>query len=365
MHDLVVHTLHLLASADRRGAEVFGVALAERLEELGQSGEVVALQPARAADRGLDVEVVEGFPHPRAVRALRARARRADVVLGHGSRGLVAGTAATFGTSTPLVYRSIGDPTFWGASRSRQLRVGLQLRRAAAVTALWPEAAEAIARQYGVRAERIQVVPNAADERRFTPIDPAERQAGRAALELPEGVPVLLYLGALSPEKRVVQIVAAAAAVPDATLLIVGDGPDRDAVVRAAEASLPGRHRLLAPVSDVRPLLAAADALVLLSETEGQPGVAIEAGMVGLPVLATDVGGLPSVVEDGVTGRLVPAQAAPDAVGAALSALLADATTIGTAAAQRCAREFSLARVAASFDQVLRQAAGVAANHGR
>jgi glycosyltransferase involved in cell wall biosynthesis len=352
-----MRTLHLLASADRRGAEVFGVRLAERLAELGHDGEVVALAPARGGD-GLAVDVVPSFPRWGAVRELRRRARQADVVLGHGSRGLVAGTAATVGTRTPLVYRSIGDPTFWGSSRLRRLRVGLQLRRAAAVTALWPAAAEAIARQYGVDPARIAVVPNGGDERRFHPATAAERAEARAALGLDPSGPVLLYLGALAPEKRVERIVASAALVPEAVLVVAGDGPDREAVAAAARRHLPGRHHLLGSVDDVAPLLAAADAVVLLSTTEGQPGVAIEAALAGRPVVATDVGGVSSVVVDGETGVLVGADAEPSEVATAIGRALADAEALGTAAAARCGATFTLDAVARRFDEVLRAAAG-------
>ncbi|MFN8016931.1 MAG: glycosyltransferase family 4 protein [Acidimicrobiales bacterium] len=353
-----MRTLHLLASADRRGAEVFAVLLAERLAELGHEAEVVALRPPGSPGGGLDVDVVPGLPRPRAVAELRRRARRADVVLGHGSRGLVAGTAATLGTRTPLVYRSIGDPTFWGASRARQVRVGLQLRRAAQVTALWPAAAEAIARQYGVAPERITVVPNAADERRFSPATAERRAEARRSLGLAPDAPVVLYLGALAPEKRVPLVVESVGAVEGAVLLIAGDGPERDSVARAAERSLPGRHHLLGVVQDVEPLLAASDGAILLSTTEGQPGVAVEAGLSALPLLCTDVGGVSSVVVDGTTGRLVPADASPTEVAAALRAMLDDAPTLGAAAAERCRGRFSLDVVAAQFDEVLRAAAG-------
>ena len=63
------------------------------------------------------------------------------------------GTNATIGTSVPFVYRSIGDTAVWGASSPlRRLRVALQLRRAAAVVALWPGAATTIERSFGVPA---------------------------------------------------------------------------------------------------------------------------------------------------------------------------------------------------------------------
>ena len=350
-----MRTLHLLASADRRGAEVFGTQLAEYLRSTGSEHEVVALHAATAGD-GLAVDRVVPLGSVSGVRTLRARARAADAVLGHGSLGLIAGTAATLGTRTPFVYRSIGDPTYWGASRSRQVRVGVQLRRAAGVTALWPAAGAAIAEQYGVDPQRITIVPNAVDEARFAPADQPSRAAARAVLGI-EAEHVALYVGALSSEKRLDAVLGAAAAVPGLHLILAGDGPDRSAVAIRAEELLPGRHHLLGSVPDVVPLYASADCLVLLSATEGQPGVAIEAGLCGLPVVATDVGGVSSVVVDGSTGRLVSADASAAEAATAISDAISDRDRLGSAANDRCRAAFTIASVGAQFDQLLRQVA--------
>lgn len=349
-----MRTLHLLASAERRGAEVFGTELARRLEALGHTGEVVALSGSGASS-ALDVEVLPALRSATAARALRQRARSADVVLGHGSHGLVGGTIATFASRTPLVYRSIGDPTYWGASWSRRNRVRLQLRRAAAVTALWPAAGEAISRQYGVRPDDIEIIPNAVDEAWFRVATPEERAAARAELGVDPSVSVVLYLGALSSEKRVDRVIAATAQVPGAHLVVAGDGPERDRVAGLAGESLAGRHHLLGAVDDVRPLFAAADVALLLSATEGQPGVAIEAGLSGLPLVATDVGGVSSVVSSGETGVLVGPDADPDEAAAAIVAALADRAAMGAAAHQRCSKMFTFATVAERYDALLRQ----------
>lgn len=351
-----VRVLHLLASADRRGAEVFACALADALDARGHEDQVVALAPARRA--GLDVEVLPALRTVGAARELRRRAAGCDVVLGHGSRGLVAGTLATVGSRTPLVYRSIGDPTYWGSSRLRRLRVSLQLRRAARVTALWPAAADAIARQYGVHRSRLVVVPNAADETLYVPAPEQARADARRELGLAPDAPVFASIGALAEEKRVDLAIAAVAAVPGAVLLIAGDGPQRELIAAAASQVLAGRHRLLGPVADVRPLYAAADAVVLLSNTEGQPGVAIEAGLCGVPVVATDVGGVGSVVVDGLTGRLVSARPTQAEASAALTDAAARRAELGGAARARCEARFSLSTVVARFEEVLAEARG-------
>ena len=353
-----MHALHLLASADRRGAEVFGSQLAERLGASGFRNDLVALSAAHDPAAGLPVEVLPALRKVGALRELRRRARGADVVLGHGSHGLVAGTLATVGTRTPLVYRSIGDPTYWGSSRARRARVGIQLRRAARVTALWPAAADAIAAAYGVPRHRIEVVPNAADERRFPEPDPARRAAARTTLGLDAhpSAPVILAIGALSPEKRVGLAIQAVAALPDGLLLIAGDGPERASIEAQAAELLPRRHRILGSVDEVGPLYDAADVVVLTSATEGQPGVAIEAGLSARPLVATDVGGVSSVVVHGQTGVLVPAEATPEDLAAALTRALAEADALGGAARARCLADFTLTVVAERFAAVLTDA---------
>lgn len=348
-----VHVLHLLASTDRRGAEVFARELHEELVRRGHHGDLVALSGAGAPG----VEVLDALRSPAAARALRQRARRADVVLGHGSRGLVGGTLATLGSRTPLVYRSIGDPRYWGASWARRVRVGLQLRRAAQVTALWPDAGRAIVDQYGVAPERVTVIPNGADDRRFCPADEQRRQDARRALGLAEDAPVALAIGALSPEKRVPELIAAVAATPDVVVVVAGDGPQRPEVERALAALPPGRGHLLGTVTDVAAMYDAADVVVLASATEGQPGVAIEAGLCGLPVVATDVGGVSSVVIDGTTGLLVPFDAAADVLARAVVEAIARREPLGRAARERTAASLTVAVVAAQFESVLATAA--------
>ena len=113
---------------------------------------------------------------------------------------------------------------------------------------------------------------------------------------------------------------------------------------------------MMGSVDDPVKVLAAADALVLPSRTEGVPAVAIEAGLVGIPTAGSDVGGIGSVVVDDVTGRLVP----PSDVGALAAALddvLEHRDRLG-AAAQRCLRHFDLERVADEWASLIAGIAG-------
>ena len=344
--------LHLLASADRRGAEVFGTTLARELDGHGFVAEVLALGPAHPGTPALDVEVAPAS-HLATLRRLRASARRADVVVGHGSRGLPASTLATLAMATPSVYRSIGDIRQWaGATRARRFRTGLQLRRAAAVVALWPGAAEAIVEVFGVPSERVEVIPNSAPVDLFAPATPDERAEARARLGLGPG-PVVAVVGAHGPEKRIPAAVDAVAELEGATVLVAGDGPERDRV-EAAAVTLGERARILGAVDDVRPVYAAADVVLSTSRTEGQPGVLVEAALCGLAVVATDVGGSASVV--GPRGLTV----APDAPATDIAAALRVALTLPpttTDQLEGLRRDFGIGPVAARWADLLRRVA--------
>lgn len=332
-------------STRRRGAEVFasdlGAALSERGLDvrsvaLAASDDPTALSLVALGQRRLGLDTLLG---------LRREIRRAGLVLAHGSTTLPACALGTLGTGTPFVYRNIGDPRYWAASPIRRRRSALLLSRAAAIAVLWEGAADAIVAQHRIPRSRIRVIPNGAPAVRFPAVDEPRRAAARAALGLPRDRQVVLYLGALSREKDVGTAVRAVAAVPDVALVVVGDGPERPALVALADELIPERVTFLGSVDDPAGVLAAADALVLPSRTEGMPGVLIEAGLSSLPVVATNVGGVAEIVEDGVTGRLVP-PGDPGATTSALREVLANANGLGEAGRQRCLERFEMGVVA-------------------
>ncbi len=131
----------------------------------------------------------------------------------------------------------------------------------------------------------------------------------------------------------------------DCRLIIAGEGAQRAELERQiAELGLAKTVRLLGNRRDVAELLAECDVFALSSIAEGMPVTLLEAMAASLPVVATDVGGVALVVENGVTGTLVPARD-PDAMAAALNAYVADATLRrqhGAAGCARVAARFSL-----------------------
>ncbi len=329
--------LIVLTSNQRRGAEVEGSQLAQQLRERGMAAEVVAL--SGAATNPIGVQAIGDRPLSWSVLCqLRTRSKSADVVIAYGSTALPACVLALAGTRTPFIYRSIGDPTRWVRGRLHRWRTGLLFRRAAHVVALWPAAGASISSLYGVPAERLSCIANA---RPSATLSALSKSAARAALGLPALGPVIAWVGTLSSEKRPEMAVRAVAELSDGFLAIAGDGPLQPVLADEAELLLDGRHRFLGVLDDLAPLWAAAEVVMLTSRTEGMPGVLIEAALHGVPAAAVDVGAVSSVVIDNVTGRVVPHDAGPAALAAALTDTLANAQRMGPAAAAHASERFT------------------------
>ncbi len=115
---------------------------------------------------------------------------------------------------------------------------------------------------------------------------------------------------------------AVVAQMPDLRLLIAGEGPERRALAgQAARLRLQERVRFLGARDDLEALFAAADGFVLPSRSEGSPYVLLEAMALGLPVVATEVGGVPAMLDGGANGLLVRAED-PPALAAAILRLV-------------------------------------------
>jgi glycosyltransferase involved in cell wall biosynthesis len=334
--------LHVISSTDRRGAETFAVDLHRALAGRGRSSEVVALTHGRAGGARLDVPTL-GASRFSGLRQLRRMAKHHDVVVGHGSSTLPACAIALVGTVTPFVYRSIGSPRDWSSTPTRRLRVTAFLRRADRVVAIWRGAADAFAADYRVAVDKLSVIPNGRPGDRFPLADPATRARARARVGIPADATVVLFLGAMSEEKGPELAAAALALRPELFGWFVGDGPVAPSVERG---------RVDGATDDPASTLAAADVVVLPSRTEGLPAVAIEAGLVGLPVVATDVGGTSEIVVDGVTGVLVP-PGDPEALAAGLDRALAAGERLGAAARERCLARFELGVVVDQWERLL------------
>lgn len=163
----------------------------------------------------------------------------------------------------------------------------------------------------GVPSSRITVIPNAVE------IDAGERRADaagwRGSLGIPAGTPVLSVIGRLSPEKgQDVFLEACRLAAQKECKFVgvfVGEGPwEKELRARAKALGLESRVRFAGYCQDVAPVYAASDVIVIPSRSEGLPNVLLEAMALGTPVIATGVGGIREVIQDGTNGRLVPSE---------------------------------------------------------
>lgn len=151
----------------------------------------------------------------------------------------------------------------------------------------------------------------------------------------------------------------------DCRLVIAGDGPQRDELAQQIiQLGLTDSVRLLGNRGDVPQVLAECDVFVLSSVAEGMPMTVLEAMATGLPVVATDVGGVASVVEAGITGTLVQ-PGDPPALAAALGAYVADEKLRhqhGAAGRARVAAKFSLPTMVSAYVALYDELLGRPAN---
>jgi glycosyltransferase involved in cell wall biosynthesis len=194
---------------------------------------------------------------------------------------------------------------------------------------------------------RIALIPNGVE------LPPATTPAARASAQARLAVtsPVILCVGRLEAEKGIGLLVDAWRRVRrPATLLIVGDGPDREQLARAASGT---SARFRGATADVSGYLEAADLFVLPSASEGISNALLEAMAAGLPVVATDVAGNRQVIRSRDHGVLVPHDAA--AMASALDALIADpasAARIGAAARQHVANGWHVDRMVDAYERL-------------
>ncbi|WP_190232765.1 glycosyltransferase [Streptomyces avicenniae] len=290
------------------------------------------------------------------------RRLRPDVVHLHSAKAGLAGRLAVRGR-VPTVhqphawsFQAVGGPTAAWARRWE--------RHAARWTARLLCVSEA-ERETGLRAGidgRYAVVPNGIETDRYPHAGGVARRQARAALSavhaLPQRVPLVVCVGRLTRQKGQDLLLRAwpevAARVPGARLALIGDGPERDALRRAA-----GPGVLVAGHSDdVLPWYVAADVVVQPSRWEGMALAPLEAMAVGRPVVVTDVGGARECLPDGHQARCLVPPEDPGALAGALAALLGDAhlrRVLGDEAAAHVRAAHDVRRTAAACVRLYRE----------
>jgi glycosyltransferase involved in cell wall biosynthesis len=207
----------------------------------------------------------------------------------------------------------------------------------------------------GVPARKTITIPTSYIARREGPIGDL-----RAELGIAPGAPTAGTIAQLRPQKALGVLIDAWRLVvdelPAAQLILVGDGPDRALLEEhAARVGLADSVRFLGTRNDLGTIFGGLDVAVLSSDFEGLPLFAFESIAHATPLVATDVGGLPDLVEDGKTGVLVPPRD-PQALGEALATLLKDGDrrTELAAAATELLPAFSMESIARRFGDLYR-----------
>lgn len=173
----------------------------------------------------------------------------------------------------------------------------------------------------GVAASRITVLHNAVSPRWAEQVQSTSRAEARRQLGIAPGAAVLLAIGRMSREKAHIDLVRAfqelRAKGRAVRLILVGDGPERAALEQAAGEGV----LFTGQVRDTALYYAAADVMVLPSLSEGSPNVLLESMAVDVPVVATNVGGIPEIVQDRESALLVPPRS-PGLLAAAIEEVL-------------------------------------------
>lgn len=206
-------------------------------------------------------------------------------------------------------------------------------------------------------------IPNGVDTQKFQPLQEHDaRRNLRRSLSLDDNAIAFGCIARMTAEKRHVDLIAAFAQVharvPQARLFLMGDGPLKAEIQQQiSTAGLAHAVILLGMRADIESVLPALDIGLLVSSTEGMSNAILEMAACGLPVIATSVGGNPSLVTADFNGMLVPA-CQPDLLAEAMTTLAlapGSRSTLGNAARSRIEREFSLDAMVRSFDKTYQQ----------
>ncbi len=225
--------------------------------------------------------------------------------------------------------------------------------------------AEAVAA--GLDRDRLLWMPNPIDTDEFAPCTASMRAEVRERFRIPARAAAVIYVGRLAPEKELASLIGAFAGVakrvPEALLLLIGDGPcRRELEEQAAQLGLADRVRFAGqqPVTDIRHWLQAGDVFALVSSNEGFPCSLSEAMAAGLASVVSDIPGNAQLIDPGVHGLVVPVRDEAR-IAEAIGVLLADPETrarMGAAARRRVIENYStdklMDRYEALFEEVLR-----------
>jgi glycosyltransferase involved in cell wall biosynthesis len=316
--------------------------IANELAELRRRGVEVLILSLRPPTEGLRHEIVaeaglvQRTVHDRAGFSVALRAFAPEVVHAHFATDPAAAACELAGElRVPFTFTAHGHDIY----RRPPADFAHRAARAAAVVTVSQANAHSIVERFGVPAAHVRVIACGVDTARFRPNGP------------PASPPLIVCVARLAPVKNLGLLLEACAIVRsrgfELRAVLVGEGRSRAELERTVERlGLAETCELVGAATQQRVVSwwQGAAVAALTSDSEGMPVSLMEAGACGVPAVATAVGGVPELVDDGITGLLVPAGDAP-ALAAALERLLRDrdlAARLGAAARRKIEQTFSI-----------------------
>ncbi len=350
-----VYLLNLAKALDRHRFNL-GVVVPERgplVEQLRAQGVQVHFVP-----------LTERLFNPSRLFALIGlfRRERPVIVQSHGARSNVYTKLAGRLARVPVVLSTVHNSLFAyevSALRKRLYVLAEKVTSPLAdrILAVSAAIADDLVRRYGIRAERVVTIRNGIDTEAYRPSrDPGDILA---ELNLKEAGPLIGVAARMTPQKGHLFLLRALSLLiprfPRLRCLLIGDGPLRQALLRECEALGVIDHcRFTGVRTDVPDLLSVLQVVVLPSLSEGLPFVLLETMALGKPIVATNVGGVCEVMEDGITGLLVPPRD-PKALAHAIAFLLdrpGKAEEMGKRGKARVREHFTLGRMVRELEDV-------------
>ncbi len=367
--------LHIISSGGMYGAEAVILSLSNAMNQ-GPHRSIIAPfanQPhpntqlyERATQEGIEAHTIPCRGQidrsvPQAIREL-ALQTNADIIHAHGYKADIYVYLAMRDTRTPIVSTC---HTWYDNDLAVRLYGALDrfvLRSYTRVAAVSPEVEQRLLDAH-LRRDQVLIIRNGIDLRPFA----AAHTAPQSGPSLPSPALKVGLVGRLAPEKGVDLFLRAAAMIlsqaPLTQFLVVGDGPDRQKLQSLIdELRIKNNASLLGRRDNMPAFYASLDLMVSSSRQEGLPMALLEGMASGLPLIATNVGAVSSLVENGRTGILVPPNDVPT-LSEAIAKLLREPATrnsYGAAARERIEKEFSAERMAQDYlhfyEEALKQA---------
>jgi len=364
-----IRVVQLMATGSSGGAQEHVFNLLTRVDRERYDVSICSLTSGPATRRveraGIPVCIIDEPDDAAATEAVAAHlaAVRADVVHAHMYRAEVVATQAAWrlgatGHRRPFVVSTVHSSRI-RSDEDRDLirRLTPRMDHLIAVSKAIVHKIE----DEGRIGAPISLIYNGVDLERYAAPEACCRL--HEELDIPAAAPIVGVVARLEPEKGHPTLLeawpAVLAAVPDAHLVVVGEGSRREALeAQAAELGLLGRVIFTGRRDDVPAVTAALDVAVLPSYREAQGLSILEAMALSRPVVASAVGGIPEMIEDGRTGLLVPSHDAP-ALAAAITRLLTDhalADTLGRAGHDLAYDQFCVEQMVRSVETIYDEA---------